>query len=144
MNQPPRSAETSASTSRPANEPSIGDLFAGLARDTQQLVRNEAALAKAEMSRSAKEMISAIVKVAIGALVLYAGFLMLLWAAVFGLHQADISWWGSALIVGGAALFVGLILTLWAKSQLKQTNLAPTETIDTLKEDRAWVKGQMS
>jgi putative superfamily III holin-X len=128
---------------RPANDVPVTELFSGLARDTQDLLRNELALAKAEMTDSAKKMVSAVVKVAVGALVLYAGFLMLLWAAVFRLRQTDLSWWASALIVGGAALFVGLILTLWAKSQLKNASLAPTQTVDSLKDDRAWVKGQM-
>jgi len=129
---------------RPSNDAPVTELFSGLARDTQDLLRNELALAKAEMTESAKKMVSAVVKVAAGALVLYAGFLMLLWAAVFGLRETDISWWASALIVGGAALFVGLVLTLWAKSQLKSASLAPTQTAESLKEDRAWVKGQMS
>jgi len=130
-------------STRSSSDPSVGDLFSGLARDTQELLRNEVALVKAEMSQSAKQMVSAVVKIAAGALILYAGFLMLLWAAVFGLREADLSWWASALIVGGAALFVGLILTLWAKSQLKSANLTPTETISSIKDDRAWVKGQM-
>ena len=130
-------------TGRSPDDPSVGELFSGLARDTQELLRNEVALVKAEMSQSAKQMVSAVVKIAAGALILYAGFLMLLWAAVFGLREADLSWWASALIVGGAALFVGLILTLWAKSQLKTASLAPSQTIDSLKEDRTWVKGQM-
>lgn len=128
---------------RPANDVPVSELFTGLARDTQELLRNELALAKTETTESVKKIVSAVVKVAAGALVLYAGFLMLLWAAVFGLRQADLSWWASALIVGGAALLVGLILTLWAKSQLKTASLAPSQTIDSLKEDRTWVKGQM-
>jgi len=128
---------------RPGSDVPVSELFAGLARETQDLLRNELALAKTETTESVKRMASAVVKVAVGALVLYAGFLMLLWAAVFGLRETDLSWWASALIVGGAALFVGLILTLWAKSQLKSASLAPSQTLDSLKEDRAWVKGQM-
>ena len=81
---------------------------------------------------------------AAGALVLYAGFMLLLWAAIFGLRQAaEISWWASALIVGGATLLVGLILVLWARGQMKQVSFKPEETIETLQEDRAWAKGQL-
>ena len=137
------SAGVSGNMSRPANDASLGELFTGLARDTQDLMRNEIALAKTEMSQSVGEMVSAVVKVAAGALVLYAGFLMLLWAALFALRRADFSWWASAAIVGGAAVVVGLILTLWARSQLKRATLVPEQTIDTLKEDRSWAKGEM-
>lgn len=130
-------------STRPTNDPSLGELFSSLARETQDLVRNEFALARTEMSESASQMVSAAMKVAIGALVLYAGFLMLLWAALFALHRADFSWWASAAIVGGAAILVGLILTLWARAQLKKASLVPERTIDSLKEDRSWAKGQM-
>lgn len=134
------SAAAGRSTERDA---SLGDLFSSLGRDTQNLVRQEMALAKAEMKRSAGQIGMAIAKVAAGALILYAGFLMLLWAAVFGLRESDLSWWASALIVGGAALVVGLVLTLWARSQLKSANLMPTETIESLKDSGNWAKGQL-
>ena len=127
-----------------SNEPSIGDLFSKLARDTQQLFKQEVNLAKTEMTQAASETGKAIAKLAAGALVLYAGFMLLLWAAIFGLRQAaEISWWASALIVGGATLLVGLILVLWARGQMKQVSFKPEETIDSLKDDRAWAKGQL-
>jgi hypothetical protein len=126
------------------NEPSIGDLFSKLARDTQQLFKQEVNLAKTEMTQAASETGKAIAKLAAGALVLYAGFMLLLWAAIFGLREAaEISWWASALIVGGATLLVGLILVLWARGQMKQVSFKPEETIETLQEDRAWAKGQL-
>lgn len=127
-----------------SNEPSIGDLFSKLARDTQQLFKQEVNLAKTEMTQAASETGKAIAKLAAGALVLYAGFMLLLWAAIFGLREAaEISWWASALIVGGATLLVGLILVLWARGQMKQVSFKPQETIETLQEDRAWAKGQL-
>jgi hypothetical protein len=127
-----------------SNEPSIGDLFSKLARDTQQLFKQEVNLAKTEMAQAASNTGKAIAKLAAGALILYAGFMLLLWAAIFGLREAaDISWWASALIVGGATLLLGLILVLWARGQMKQVSFKPEETIETLQEDRAWAKGQL-
>jgi hypothetical protein len=135
--------QTGQSASRSSDDSSIGELFSELARDTQSLLRQEMELARTEMTRSAREAGMAVAKIAASALVLYAGFLMLLWAAVFGLREADLSWWASALIVGAAALIVGLILLMWARAQMRNVSIAPRETIETLKEDRAWAKGQM-
>jgi hypothetical protein len=125
-------------------EPSIGELFSRLASDTQRLFKQEVNLAKTEVAQAASDTGKAIAKLAAGALILYAGFMLLLWAAIFGLREAaEISWWASALIVGGATLLVGLILVLWARGQMKQVSFKPEETIDTLKDDRAWAKGQL-
>jgi formate/nitrite transporter FocA (FNT family) len=140
-----RMTNASADTGRSADgNTSLGELISNLGRDTQTLVRQEMTLAKAEMKRSAGQVGMAMAKIAAGALILYSGFLMLLWAAVFGLRESDVSWWASALIVGGAALLVGLILTLWARSQLRSANLMPTETIESMKDTGAWAKGQLS
>jgi hypothetical protein len=135
---------TQSNNNSRGGEPSIGDLFSKLARDTQQLFKQEVNLAKTEMAQAASDTGKAIAKLAAGALVLYAGFMLLLWAAIFGLREvAEISWWASALIVGGATLLVGLILVLWARGQMKQVSFKPEETIETLKEDQAWAKGQL-
>jgi len=124
------------------DEPSIGELISILARDTQTLVKQEVTLAKTELNQSVKQLVSSIVKVVIGGLILYAGLIVLLFAAVGFVHRLDFSWPVSALIVGGITLLVGLILVLIARSGMSGSNLMPTETIDSLKDDRDWAKGQ--
>jgi len=124
-------------------EPSIGELVGTLARETQTLVRQEMALAKTEINNSVSNLISGVVKVAVGGFLIYAALLVLLFAAVAGVHQADFSWWASAAIVGGVTLVVGLIVFAWARSNMRSASLMPTETVETLKEDRDWAKGQV-
>jgi formate/nitrite transporter FocA (FNT family) len=124
-------------------EPSIGELISNLARDTQTLVRQEVALAKTEVNQSVKQLVSSLVKVIVGGLILYAGLLVLLFAAVAGVHKLDFSWAVSALIVGAVTLVIGLILVQMARSGLRGSNLMPTETIESLKDDRDWAKGQV-
>jgi hypothetical protein len=121
----------------------VSELFGQLAQSTQQLVRQEATLAKAELRQAATDTGMAVAKIAAGTLVLYAGMLVLLFAAVAGLHEADLSWWASALIVGGVTLLVGLILLLRARTQLGSVSFVPRQTVATLKEDAAWAKGQV-
>jgi len=125
------------------SEPSVGELISDLARDTQLLVRQEMALAKTEINNSVSNLISGLAKVAAGGFLIYAGLLVLLFAAVAGVHQADLSWWASAIIVGGVTLLVGLIVFMWARSNMRSASLMPTETVETLKEDRDWAKGQV-
>src|SRR5215210_266184 len=126
-----------------AGEPSLGQLFGDLARDVQTLFKQEIALAKTETTQSAKRAVMDIAKIVAGALVLYTGVIFLLAAAVFGLRELDLPWSLSALIVGAVVAVIGLFLVLRAKSDLTSGSLAPTETIESLKQDGEWAKGQM-
>lgn len=126
-----------------SGEPSLGQLFADLARDVQTLFKQELALAKTETTQSAKRAAMDIAKIVAGALVLYTGVIFLLAAAVFGLRELDLPWSLSALIVGGVVAVIGLFLVLRAKSDLTSGSLAPTETVESLKQDAEWAKGQV-
>ena len=126
-----------------AGEPSLGQLFGELARDVQTLFKQELALAKTETTQSAKRALMDIAKIVAGALVLYTGVIFLLAAAVFGLRELDLPWSLSALIVGAVVAVIGLFLVLRAKSDLTSGSLAPTETIESLKQDGEWAKGQV-
>ena len=80
--------------------------------------------------------------IAIGGAVLYAGVLALVAAAVIILEAAGLTWWASALIVGIVVALAGYLFVQRGLSALQRDNLAPTETIETLKENAAWAKGQ--
>jgi len=139
LQQPQSQDEYSASSG--SDDPSISTLFGQLARNTQELIQQELTLAKTEISQAASKTGMAIAKMAMAAMLLFAGMLALLFAAIAGVHQADFSWWASAAIVGGVTLLVGLILVLIAKSQLSSVGFVPKQTIESLKEDQAAVKG---
>lgn len=144
MSQSQRANFGSAPGAAPGSgEPSLGQLFGDLARDVQNLFKQEIALAKTETTQSAKRVGMDLAKVVAGALVLYTGVIFLLAAAVFGLRELDLPWSLSALIVGAVVAAAGAFLVLRAKSDLQSTSLMPTETIETLKDDRDWAKGQV-
>lgn len=122
---------------------SLGELFSDLARETSTLVRQEVQLAKAELRQSAEQAGKSIASLLVGGAIAYAGFLAILAAIILGLGEAGMPWWLSALIVGVVVVVIGLVLVMRARSGLQPENLAPRETIESLKEDREWVKEQI-
>ena len=78
-----------------------------------------------------------------GGAVLYGGFLFLLGALTYGLISLfGLPWSLSFLIVGVLAAIVGGFLAQRGIKALKNTQLAPRQTVDTIKEDIAWAKEQ--
>jgi hypothetical protein len=126
------------------DERSLGDLFSDLSRETTTLVRQEVQLAKAELTQSATEAARGIGMLVAGGAVAYAGLLFLLLAVVFGLIEAGWDAWLSALAVGLVVVAIGAVLVLRARESLKPANLAPQKTVETLKEDAAWAKEQIT
>jgi fatty acid desaturase len=124
------------------DEPSLGELFSDLARETSTLVRQEVELAKTEMTQKASRAGKDVAMMAVGGAVIYAGFLALLAALIAGIVAAGLAPWLSALIVGVAVVAVGGALVWQGREALRRVNLAPRQTIHTLKEDAAWVKQQ--
>ncbi|SRR5579884_489666 len=136
---------------RPMNPPSdrttgdrsLGELFADLSRETGDLVREEVALAKTELSHKAGAVGKDVGFLAAGGAVVYAGFLALMAAVIIGLAQLGVTWWVSALIVGVVVAAVGAFLVWKGLNNLKHGGLTPTATIDSLKDDAAWTKQQI-
>jgi hypothetical protein len=126
------------------DERSLGDLFSDLARETSTLVRQEVQLAKAELTQSATEAGRGAALLAAGGLVAYAGLIFVLLAIVYGLIETGMDPWLSALIVGLVVIAIGAVLLLRGRESLKPDNLAPRKTVETLKEDRAWVQEQIT
>jgi LPXTG-motif cell wall-anchored protein len=65
-------------------------------------------------------------------------------AIVYGLIETGMDPWLSALIVGLVIVAIGVVLLLRGRESLKPENLAPQRTVETLKEDKAWVQEQIT
>ena len=133
MQQPPQ----------PRDDRSLGELFSELTRELTALVRQEVALARTELTQKATTVGKNVGVLAAGGAVAYAGFLALLAALIIGLGQLGLPWWLSALIVGLVVAGIGYLLVQKGLTALKQLNLAPEQTIATLKEDKEWAKEQV-
>lgn len=123
---------------------SLGELFGELARETSVLVRQEIRLAGTEMSERVSGVGRNVGVLVAGAVVLQAGFLALVAAAILGLADLGLSWWLAALIVGVVLAGVGYALVGRARSALQQADILPRDTIDIVREDQEWIKEQVS
>jgi uncharacterized membrane protein YqjE len=120
---------------------SIGELIAELSRETTTLVRQELQLAKVEMSQKASQAGKNVGFLVVGGVVAYTGLLAIIAAVIIVLGNV-IALWLSALVVGAVIAAVGLVLVIKGVNTLRQEDPTPQETIETLKEDREWLRDQ--
>ncbi len=123
---------------------SLGELFAELARETSTLVRQEVQLARDEVSQQVARVGRNIGALVAGGAVVYAGLLAIIAAVILLLGDLGLSWWLAALLVGVVVAGIGAALVARAITALKQTDLVPRQTVETLREDQEWVKEQTS
>lgn len=131
-------ADEQAGPTDPADA-SPGELVSEVAKDLSTLVRQEIALAKAELQREAKTA-----GVAAGAFggAGFAGYFVLVFLSL-GLMWGLDAWmplgW-AAVVVAGIWAVLAAVLALVGRSRLKKFNPKPERTIETVKEDVQWAK----
>ena len=123
------------------NGRSITELITRLSRETVTLVRKEVQLAKAEMSQKASRVGKNVGFLVVGGVVAYTGLLALVAALILVLGLV-IPYWLSAGIVGLVIAVIGAILVVKGANTLRQEDPTPQETVETLKEDKEWLKDQ--
>lgn len=122
---------------------SLLSLFSDLWRETTTLVHEEAELAKAELSEKVSQVTTGAGEIAAGGAILFAGFIVLLFAAVGALElmmPTEHSIWLAPLIVGLVVMIVGYIALARGKKQMKAESLAPERTMESLKRDARLAK----
>jgi nitrate/nitrite transporter NarK len=131
-----------AARARAANA-SPGELASEVAKDMSTLVRQEVALARAELQQEAKTA-----GTAVGAFggAGFAGYFVLVFlslAMMWALgSQMALGW--AALIVAGVWAVVAAVLAVMGRSKLKAFTPKPERTIETVKEDVQWAKTRNS
>lgn len=123
------------------NKP-LGDLFSELASEVSELVRKEVALAKLEVGQKAQTIGKNVGYLVVGGAVAYAAMLAIL-AGVIMLLDNIMPSWGAALLVGALVGAIAWLMIGKATAALKATDVTPQQTVETLKEDAAWVKQQI-
>lgn len=126
-------------TGRAVPRQSFGELFRQLAENASELIRHELELAKKEMLDKLKTYRAATIALGIGALLGILGLFMLSAAAFIGL-AAYLGYGMAALSLGILFTLVGTIVAVSAIQKFKHTSLAPRQTIETLKENKEWLR----
>ena len=123
------------------NKP-LGDLFGDLATDMANLVRQEVALAKLEVTQKAKHVGRNVGYLVVGGAIAHAAMLAIITAVIMLLARVMPNW-GATLLVGVLVAGISWLLIGKALAALQQTDITPRETVETLKEDAAWAKQQI-
>jgi uncharacterized membrane protein YqjE len=124
------------------NGRSMAEVLQGIVGNIQEIIRSEFLLAKAEISKETAKAVRSSVPLGIGlVLALYAfGFTLL---AIVHALSAVVDAWLASLIVGLAVLVISVILVSVGKERLRQVNVVPEKTIETMKENVQWAKHQI-
>lgn len=125
---------------------SIGLLLRELAEGSASLVRQEFELVRAEVTGLVVALGRGTALVALGAVLALLGLLALVTGLVLlpGDQWLRDQYWLAALIVAVLASVVAFVFVRRGMHQLAPQQLAPDQTVATLKEDREWLKRQLT
>lgn len=118
---------------------SFGELLGELLNQSAGLVRDEVALAKQELSEKLHVFQSVFLVLAVGMLLGIVAALALCAAAIIALVPY-LGAWQAALMVGGVLAVVAGVITFIGLKRLKHLSLKPEQTLETLEEDKVWLK----
>ncbi len=121
------------------SQPPIGALIGSLARDILDLAWGEVRLARAELDQKLHRVILAAVWLVGGALLAFAGLVVVLQGAALALALA-LPGWAAFLIVGVAIVVIGALFARSGLAMLSLKTLSPDRTIASLQKDTRVVK----
>lgn len=140
MNPDPSSTHTTLPT-----------LLRDLRDETTTLLRQEVALAKAELKENAANVGSHVAHIAIGGVVGYAGLIVLLIGLGLLLSalleraglDGDLAQWLAPTVLGAVVGLVGYAMVAKAKRAMSHDTVVPRRTIATLRESKDWAQSKL-
>lgn len=127
------------SASRPEGLHSLGKLLGNVATDIQDLVRGEIRLARSELDQKLDRVIMAAVWLLGGALVAFAGLVVVLEGGAAALALV-LPQWAASVIVGLVIVIVGALFARSGLAMLSLKTLTPDRTVASLEKDARVVK----
>jgi putative superfamily III holin-X len=133
---PPRSSVVPTHSESPA---SLAEIIGGLAGDIQDLVRGEIALARSELDQKFHRILVAFIWLLGGALLGFAGLVVLL-QALAALLAIVLPVWLSALVIGVVVVGMGAVFANSGLGMLSLKELSPDRTVANIQKDAHIVK----
>ena len=127
------------SGSRPESPHGLGELLGHVATDIGELVRGEVRLARAELDQKLDRIIMAAIWLLGGALVAFAGLVVILQGVAAALALV-LPTWAASMIVGVLIVVVGALFARSGLAMLSLKTLIPDRTASSLQKDVNVVK----
>lgn len=126
-----------------SNGRTVADIVRDLMNETAALLRKESELARAEVAEKASQAARGVGFVVAGAVLAIPALTVLLGAAVIAMVDAGIDRGAAALVVGGVAFLIGVVLAALGWRALQARGLVPTRTIAHVKRDVTMARHQL-
>jgi hypothetical protein len=126
--------------SMPMPERSVTELFTDLSQQLSRLFRQEALLARTEITSRLQAFAKDAVVLGVCAALGLAALMAATAAFVLLLIQLDITPWIAAFIVAGVLAIIAGVLMQARLSAMRQRTVVPVETVESIKETGQWIK----
>ena len=126
--------------SMPVPERSVAELFTDLSHQLSTLFRQEALLARTEVSQRLQAFGRDAMVIGVGAALALAALMAATAALVLLLIQLNLMPWLAALIVAAVLAVVAGVLVQARLSAMRRRTVAPVETVESIKETAQWIK----
>jgi hypothetical protein len=137
---------TTLETDHPAEAPTAARLVGEILDDAGRLIRQQAAMFRAEVREDVRRTVTAVKYVGAGAALAAVGGLFLAVGLVplLGWLVPSLPAWACWMIVGGCFLLAGVIAAAVGRSIMKSFNPLPEKTLAALEENVTWITGARS
>jgi hypothetical protein len=135
-----RASGVASHSGRDVTSASVGELLGEVTRDLSTLMRQELALAKAEVTEEAVKAAKAGGMLGAAG---FAGYMVVLFASIaawWGLAEVMASGW-AALIVTAIWAVIGAVLFAVGRQRMREVNPKPERTVETVSEVPETLKG---
>lgn len=126
--------------SMPVPDRSVAELFSDLSQQLSTLFRQEALLARTEVTQRLQAFARDAVVIGVGAALGLAALMAATAACVLLLIQLDVMPWLAAVIVAVVFAVVAGILVQSRLKAMSRRTVVPVETVESIKETAQWIK----
>lgn len=125
----------------PRDSRSLGEITNNILTNAQEVMRDEARLAKTEIRDELKSAVRASVMLAAGVILALFAFGMILVTATVALDNVLPLWAAAGIVAVVLALVAGVLVAI-GRERVSEVDPKPNETVETMRENVRWVKQQ--